>query len=185
MKKTYIAAGLVATVVCSLTLQSCLGSFTLTDKLIGWNRQIGNKFVNELVFIAFCALPVYEVSILADVLVLNTIEFWSGTNPVADTGTRRVKGSDGYYLVTTDRDGYTVTDEKDGSTVRFDYNRATQTWSVSAPGQGTFRLFSWVDADHIELPIPGSDRKAIVELSQEGLYAYRDIAANQPLFALK
>ena len=37
-----------------------------------------SKFVNELVFFAFWILPVYEVSGLADLLVLNSIEFWSG-----------------------------------------------------------------------------------------------------------
>ena len=66
-----------------MLFSSCIGSFSLTNKLLAWNKTVGNKFVNELVFFAFWVLPVYEVSALADVLVLNSIEFWSGGNPVA------------------------------------------------------------------------------------------------------
>lgn len=51
--------------------------FSLTNKLLTWNRQVGSKFVNELVFFALWILPVYEVSGLADLLVLNSIEFWA------------------------------------------------------------------------------------------------------------
>ena len=42
--------------------------------MLEWNDQIGGKFVNELVFIAFWILPVYELSAMADILVINSIE---------------------------------------------------------------------------------------------------------------
>ena len=97
MRKTSLTVAVVCALMGSMLLPSCIGSFTLTNKLLTWNRQIGNKFVNELVFFAFWVLPVYEVSALADVLVLNSIEFWSGSNPVA-SGTTVVEGNDGRYL---------------------------------------------------------------------------------------
>jgi hypothetical protein len=34
------------------------------------------------VFLGMVILPVYELATLADVLVLNSIEFWTGNNPV-------------------------------------------------------------------------------------------------------
>lgn len=134
MKKTYLSVAVVCLLGASLLGSSCIGSFQLTNKLLSWNRQIGNKFVNELVFFAFWVLPVYEVSALADVLVLNSIEFWSGSNPVA-SGTKVIEGNDGRYLVDCDGKGYTITSESDGSVVRLDFDADEQTWSVNAGGE--------------------------------------------------
>ena len=86
MKKRNITLLTAATLACSLTFSSCIGSFGLTNKLLSWNQRINSKFVNELVFVAFHIIPVYEISCLADLLVINAIEFWSGDNPVADAG---------------------------------------------------------------------------------------------------
>ena len=76
MKKRLIPVALIAAISIPM-FTSCIGSFALTNKLLSWNRNVGNKVVNELVFIAFWILPVYEVSALADILVINSIEFWS------------------------------------------------------------------------------------------------------------
>ena len=35
----------------SLVLSSCIGSFGLTNKVKAWNEGLGDKFVNELVFV--------------------------------------------------------------------------------------------------------------------------------------
>lgn len=87
----------------SLICSSCIGSFGLWSSLKDWNNNIGNKFVNEIVFLAFHIVPVYEVAYLADIIVLNSIEFWSGSNPLAENvGTvKTVKGENGEYLVRT------------------------------------------------------------------------------------
>ena len=80
IKKTLLAGLLVA--LC-LTQAGCYGSFKLTNKLHDWNGEVGDKYVNALVFFGLIVVPVYEVAILVDGLVLNTIEFWGGDNPVA------------------------------------------------------------------------------------------------------
>ena len=92
MKKTkLVAASLLMSG--SILFSSCIGSFGLWNQLKSWNQGISNKFVNEIVFFAFHVIPVYEVCYLADVLVLNSIEFWSGSNPLAEVGTvRTVEG---------------------------------------------------------------------------------------------
>ena len=87
--KTLIAVLLIST---SILCSSCIGSFKLWNGLKEWNQGIGNKFVNELVFIALNIVPVYGVAYFADVVVLNTIEFWSGSNPVASNEVKEVKG---------------------------------------------------------------------------------------------
>jgi hypothetical protein len=74
MKKLKFSAAcliLSGSIICS----SCIGSFGLWSSLKDWNNNIGNKFVNEIVFLAFHIVPVYEVAYLADVIVLNSIEF--------------------------------------------------------------------------------------------------------------
>lgn len=75
-----------------------------------WNQGVSNKFVNELIFLAFHIVPVYEIAYLADALVLNSIEFWSGSNPTASIGeVKTVQGENGEYLVKTNENGYTIT----------------------------------------------------------------------------
>ena len=62
MKRRFLPVAIVLALTGSLMTSSCIGSFALTNKLLSWNKQVGNKFVNELVFFAFWIIPVYEVS---------------------------------------------------------------------------------------------------------------------------
>ena len=107
MKKRFFSMVIIATLVSSMMLTSCIGSFQLTNKVLTWNKQVGSKFVNELVFVAFWIVPVYELSGLADLLVLNSIEFWSGENPV-QASTKTIDGKHGKYIVKTDKNGYQI-----------------------------------------------------------------------------
>ena len=52
----------------SLLFSSCVGSFGLFNRLTTWNQSLGNKFVNELVFLAFNIVPVYGVAYLSNQL---------------------------------------------------------------------------------------------------------------------
>ena len=174
MKKNVLTVAVICTLCGALTLPSCIGSFTLTNKLLSWNNQIGEKFVNELVFFAFWILPVYEVSALADILVLNSIEFWSGSNHVAK-GTKVIDGNDGKYLVKCDGKGYTIKSVNDGSVVRLDFNDDDKSWSYSIPGGEKHTIFTFVDDTHISLPAPDGTTTT-VEISDAGLYAYQAIA---------
>lgn len=174
MRKSFLSVAVVCTLIGALTLPSCIGSFGLTNKLLTWNNHVGSKFVNELVFFAFWIIPVYEISGLADLLVLNTIEFWSGDNPVAE-GSRVIEGNDGKYLVLTDENGYTITSQNDGSTVRLDFNKEDKSWSIANADGSKQTIFSFVDDTHVALPTPDGTQ-TIVELSNQGVYAYQQIA---------
>ena len=162
MKKNKLNMVVAIALCVSLGLSSCIGSFKLTNKVLGWNEGVGNKFVNELVFIAFHIIPVYELTVVADILVLNSIEFWSGENLVSQS-TKEVKGENGdTYLVTTD--------SNDNS------------WSVSANGETT-KFMTFVDDNHVKMPgVDGNDM--IIELSQAGVMAYQE-AAQHFNFAMK
>lgn len=166
-----VAAILAATFL-GLTASSCIGSFALTNKLLGWNRQIDSKFVNELVFVAFWILPVYEVSALADLLVINSIEFWSGNNPVS-ASTQTIKGANGErYLVERDAAGYTITDEADGTSVRLAYEADDRTWDVVLDNGTSMRLMTFIDDTHVAMPA-ADGREMIVEVSADGVMAYQ------------
>lgn len=174
MKRKYFTVAAVLLCAGSLMFSSCIGSFALTNKLLSWNKQVGSKFVNELVFVAFWILPVYEVSGLADILVINSIEFWSGSNPVAQ-GRTVIDGQDGRYLVDCDGKGYTITSENDGSKVRLDFDVEEQTWSANINGQ-SYELMTFIDDSHVSMPTPDGTR-TVVELSQDGLWAYQQLAS--------
>ena len=146
-----------------------------------WNKQIGSKFVNALVFVGLHILPVYELSFVADILVINSIEFWSGDNPVT-ASTRVIDGKDAKYLVKCDKSGYTITNLSDKSVVKFDYNSADNSWSLNANGKST-KFMQFVDDSHVKMITPNGDFTT-VELSQEGLMAYEQLA-NGTLYAMK
>lgn len=130
MRKFKISA-MCALLCGSIMFSSCIGSFGLFNKLRTWNEGVSNdKFVNELVFFAMCIIPVYEISIVADMLVFNSIEFWTGDNPMANVGeVKEVKGENGKYLVKTNVDGYTITNEA-GQELNLKFDEEAQSWNV-------------------------------------------------------
>ena len=174
MKKKTLSVALIMALAGSMMLSSCIGNFSLTKKVFEWNQNVGDKFVNELVFIAFCIVPVYEIAAFIDAVVINSIEFWSGTNPVVQS-TKVIDGENGRYLVECDGKGYTIKSETDGGIVRLDFTEEDNSWSVTANGE-THTFMSFVDDNHVKMITPEGDYQ-IVELSQAGLYAYKSIAA--------
>ena len=122
----------------TLLTSSCVGSFSLFNRVAKWNTHAtSSKFLNEIIFILIS--PAYAVCSVADLLVLNTIEFWSGSNPMAQKvgTTQEVQGKDGrYYAVTTLKDGYEVKNPE-GETIRFVYDKKTDSWSQIQDGKKT------------------------------------------------
>lgn len=81
MRKT-IALILVVGMLSQTT--GCFGGFNLTRNIWGWNNTVtGNKFVNWLVFLGLNVIPVYPIGGLADLFIFNSLEFWTGSNPMA------------------------------------------------------------------------------------------------------
>ena len=183
MKKKLVVAAAVL-LSGSLMFSSCIGSFGLTNKLFSWNKGVGEKWVNEVVFVAFCILPVYEVSLIADALVINSIEFWSGSNPVADVGNvKTIDGKDGVYTVETKVDGYHIQKEGDEKALDLVFNEADQSWNVEADGEST-KLLKFNGNDEVVMYLPdGKEMK--VELSQSGVLAFQQVANGYSYYAAK
>ncbi|MFH1618746.1 MAG: DUF3332 family protein [bacterium] len=83
-----------------MAVAGCYGPFELTKKLHRWNGDVGDKWGNEAVFLVFSILPVYGFTVLADALVLNSIEFWGGKNPATAKQIRSVENGDSQAVMT-------------------------------------------------------------------------------------
>lgn len=170
MKKRYLSVALVTAILGSMTLSSCIGSFRLTNSVLKWNNQVGSKFVNEVVFFAFWVLPVYEVTALADVLIINSIEFWSGRNPLT-ASVKTVQTADRSYLIACDGKGYTITDRTSGESYRLDFIEETQTWALNIDGE-LHPFLTFVDDTRVDVITPSGDMRR-VELTEQGVMAYK------------
>ena len=174
MRKKKLIVATVVALSASMMMQSCIGSFALYNKVKAWNDQVGDKFVNELVFVAMWILPVYELSFAADLFILNSIEFWSGTNPaLAQNETTVVDGKDARYLVARDATGYAITNTNTNQVTRFNFNAESNSWSLENNGK-TVELFTFVDDTHVNI-LTRDGNYATVELSQAGVLAYEDL----------
>ena len=74
---------------------ACFGSFNLTRKSYQFNKGVSaDKWVRWLVFMVMS--PIYPLAGLVDVLFANSVEFWSGNNPItAQLEPRTVIGPNG------------------------------------------------------------------------------------------
>ncbi len=121
-----MAAALMAL---SLAITGCYGPFNLTRKVHQWNGQVGDKWANEIVFLVLAWLPVYSISTLADAIVFNSIEFWTGNNPVPPptaqalprTDTKRIARGDAEAVLTrhanTGGEQFTIEQYRQGQSV--------------------------------------------------------------------
>jgi len=68
----------VLLIVCILVASSgCIGGFNLTRQIYDWNAGLG-KIGSELVFLGLVILPVYELTMIGDALIFNSIQYWGG-----------------------------------------------------------------------------------------------------------
>ena len=70
-------------VALSLMLTSCMGTMGLSGKVKKFNLEVTeHRWGREGVFLAFHIFWVYRICGLLDLIVFNSIEFWSGENPI-------------------------------------------------------------------------------------------------------
>jgi hypothetical protein len=124
LRKRIVAAIVVGNFLTVTT--ACYGPFNLTRNVYHWNSnikgssEVNEKWMKEFVFFGMVIIPVYMFSALLDAFIFNSIQFWSGSNPVkatdagGDGATRVVQlGGVTVTMVESDR-GTTVTYERNG-----------------------------------------------------------------------
>ena len=184
MRKKHLIVATVVALSASMMMQSCIGSFALFNKVKTWNEHVGDKFVNEIVFVAMWILPVYELCFAADLFILNSIEFWSGENPALSAETKVIDGKDAQYLVARNETGYTITNMTTKQVTRFNFDTQDNSWSLENNGEEV-KLFTFVDDTHIDI-INRDGGYTRVELSQPGVLAYQELVGiGGVAFALK
>jgi hypothetical protein len=181
MKKSIFKLAIVLTLSGSVMFTSCIGSFGLSNKILSWNKELGNKFVNEVVFLALWIVPVYQFSMFADMIVLNSIEFWTGSNPVSAGVVKEIKGKNGNYTVETTEDGYNISNEK-GERMSLIYDKDTNVWSAVV-GEYSTKLLK-IEGEYAVVFMPNGEEKSI-ELNEKGLLAFRQQIQNTMFFAAK
>lgn len=143
MKKRMFLILCLCAGTCVMTT-SCIGSFGLLNKFSAWNMSAtGNKYVNG--FIGILLSPVYACCFTADMIIFNTIEFWSGSRLISSS--QRIVGGNGdVYLVHTTPGGYTITNETQQDSMQLTYDEAQHEWSSVYQG-ATRKLFRFNDGN--------------------------------------
>jgi len=182
MKKINLKVAAWLLIGCFAT-SSCIGSYSLFNKFTKWElRMTNNKFVNAIVgfIINIVCVP---VTLLVDSLVLNTIEFWSGSNPLsANIGkTKQVMGQDGrYYAVTTLKNGYEIK-APTGEITHFYHNEKDNSWSMEQNGVQQ-EIFRFDENGKIIANIQGEEMSFAP--TEQGVYEARMAAGEGRFFAM-
>ena len=173
----------IVAMICAVSFNSCIGSFSLFNKFAQWNANAtDSKYLNAVIGWLLCW--VYPICGTVDFLVLNTIEFWSGENPLADAGkVQNVMGSDGHmYAITTTKKGYEVKNDK-GELVNFVYDKSNKTWTVESNGMSQV-LLQLSDDQNAQVYLQNG-KSMNVKLNNEGVTAFRQVVEGNAFYAFR
>jgi hypothetical protein len=182
MKKMSLRAAVVL-LAGSFLCSSCIGSFSLFNKYEKWQcNMTSNKYVNGIVGLILQPI-VGSVCLFVDAVVLNTIEFWTGSNPMALNKVQTVKGQDGrYYAVKTLKDGYEVK-APNGEITLFTHDSKTESWSITQ--NGVTKEIIRFNADGTIQATLQSGEKMTVSNDEAGMMQVREAVYNDNCYALR
>ena len=73
----------IAVILSLMILSGCMGHSALTSKVVRWNLETAeSRWGREGVFVGLWITLVYPVCAILDLLIFNSIEFWSGENSI-------------------------------------------------------------------------------------------------------
>ncbi|HMV27068.1 MAG TPA: DUF3332 domain-containing protein [bacterium] len=159
-KYTKVIALTLAVLMGSISVSSCYGKFALTRKLYTWNGSVtGNKFVNNLVFWALLIIPVYSIAGFVDA-ILNTVEFWTGSNPMAmKEGEKEVKQfahEGNTFEVTATKNRLQIvqlTGEQAGASTVLVFRPESKSWYAET-AEGAYKIASITDENNANFVNP-------------------------------
>ena len=129
MKTKLITKTIAIVLASSILFQSCIGSFSLTKKYWEWNNSAtDNKFLNAIIF-WIIGHVVTSATLFIDVVILNTIEFWTDSNPLA-YNSQEITTENGVFLVETTPAGHKITHQETGEVLSFLFNETDKSWSM-------------------------------------------------------
>ena len=135
---------------CILLTTGCMGNMGLSQKVKKGNLLVTeNRWGREGIFLGFTILRVNGIASLLDLFIFNSIEFWSGENPITNQPALVNIPQEMLEKIFGDRDMEVIaqiqrindTEAKmylafaNGDKVTFDVVRSTDTYSVSYLGR--------------------------------------------------
>ena len=182
MKKISLSAACVL-LAGSFLCSSCIGSFSLFNKYEKWQcNMTSNKYVNGIV--GFILQPIVGgICLFVESVVLNTIEFWTGSNPMAAGQVKTVMGQDGrYYAIKTLKNGYEVKSPT-GEKTLFIHNDQNDSWSMTQ--NGITKEIIRFNADGTIQATLQNGEKLTVSNDEAGLMQVREAVYNENCYALR
>lgn len=91
MRQPHMRKLVAVVALTSLFTSGCFGTFQMTRDVYSWNQKVAgdNKWSRELVFLLVGPIvPVYSVAMLLDAVFVNSVEFWTGKNPMTSSTTK-------------------------------------------------------------------------------------------------
>jgi len=101
MRFSRLISALAIVVFLPASTTACFGKFNMTRKVYQLNKDISpDKWVQWISFLVLSIVPIYGLGALLDVILFNSIEFWTGENPVVGEA-RYTYGPDGLVARST------------------------------------------------------------------------------------
>lgn len=78
-----VRGALVLSLCFSFLSMGCIGQMGLSGKVRQFNLETSeDRWGREILFVILMVIPVYAFASFADIIVFNSIEFWTGKNPI-------------------------------------------------------------------------------------------------------
>lgn len=129
---------------CVMTLNTaCYGPFNLTKNVYHWNSgikgsgEVNDKWMKEFVFFGMIVVPVYMFSALLDAFIFNSIQFWSGDNPVKAA---HGSASDSLRVVRLGELTLTLEETGTGTIVTYERDGIVERRAIIVPSGTGYRL---------------------------------------------
>ena len=124
--------------------------------------SLGDKYINNIVFWILFFIPAYEFTVIADFFVLNTIEFWTGTNPMSmNEGQEVIKYAqtdDASFKITITKNNIAIdelTGKNAGQSVLLSFDEESQAWYLVNDGNNV--KIATLDGDKMNLIYPSGN----------------------------
>ncbi|MCE1200094.1 MAG: DUF3332 domain-containing protein [Marinilabiliales bacterium] len=135
MRKLRVLVAICLLAGMSISLSGCYGSFSLTRKLYNWNGTVGGKLANEAVFLVLNIIPVYGVTTFVDAVLLNSVEFWTGSKALAlKDGVNKVQFKGQEVTIVLKDGNATILDNHLCELARLRYSEKEKTWYATMKG---------------------------------------------------
>jgi hypothetical protein len=136
-------------------------------KVYKFNEGMGEKWIQEIGFLVMSVVPIYEGAALIDAVILNSIEFWTGKNPVAAT----IKSNDGNAQIAYNADNGSIRYIQEGTEYVFEKS-SDGTIVKDKDGKFVIRCQALDDGGIILKDVKGGIVASYTPVEFQNLYSY-------------